>query len=201
LRVAERKRGQSMKHTRREILAGLAGLGASSLVLPRIASGELPSPDEERPFGADERRTLSAAEERLLPGAVEAGVPEYFDHWLPHRSFHLVLRYMAHGARHLDGAARKEHGKPFAGCTGAQQDAILKAFADGGFKAGKFDGSVFFRQLMELTLEGYLSDPKYGGNRNRAGWRLIGIPDGLRSCWWNPNGVEMVLSPDEGFQD
>jgi gluconate 2-dehydrogenase gamma chain len=108
---------------------------------------------------------------------------------------------MAHGARHLDGVAGKEHGKPFAGCTGEQQDAILKLFVEGGFKAGKFDGSVFFRQLMELTLEGYLSDPKYGGNRNRAGWRVIGIPDGLRSCWWNPHGVEMVLSPDSGFQD
>ncbi len=96
---------------------------------------------------------------------------------------------------------KKEHGKPFAGCTGEQQDAILKTFADGDFKAGKFDGSVFFQQLMELTLEGYLSDPKYGGNRNRVGWHLIGIPDGLRSCWWNPHGVEMVLSPDEGFQD
>ena len=190
-----------MKYTRREILAGMAGLGGTSLMLPRVVSGELPAPDEERPFGPEERETLSAAEERLLPGAVEAGVPEYLDHWLTHRSFHLVLRYMAHGARHLYGTAKKEHGKSFAGCTGEQQDAILKTFADGDFKAGKFDGSVFFRQLMELTLEGYLSDPKYGGNRNRVGWRLIGIPDGLRSCWWNPHGVEMVLSPDEGFQD
>jgi len=137
----------------------------------------------------------------LRIGAVEAGVPEYLDYWLSHRSFQLVRRYMAHGARHLDGTARKEHGKPFAGCTGEQQDAILKTFSDGDFKAGKFDGSVFFQQLMELTLEGYLSDPKYGGNRNRVGWRLVGIPDGLRSCWWNPHGVEMVLSPDEGFQD
>ena len=190
-----------MEHTRREILAGLAGLGGSSLVLPRIVNGELPTPDEERPFGPDERETLSAAEERLLPGAVEAGVPEYLDQWLAHRSFQLVRKYMAHGARHLDGTARKEHGKPFSGCTGEQQDAILKTFAGGDFKAGKFDGNVFFRQLMELTLEGYLSDPKYGGNRNRAGWRWIGIPDGLRSCWWNPHGVDMVLSPDEGFQD
>jgi len=190
-----------MKCTRREMLVALAGLGGSPLVLPRIASGELPTPEGERPFGPEERETLSAAEERLLPGAVEAGVPEYFDHWLSHRSFHLVRRYMAHGARHLDGTARKECDRPFAGCTGEQQDAILKAFAAGEFKARKFDGSVFFRQLMELTLEGYLSDPKYGGNRDRAGWRWIGIPDGLRSCWWNPHGVRMVLSPDEGFQD
>ena len=190
-----------MDYTRRQMLIGLAGLGASSLMIPSVASGEVPVPDGERPFGPDEGETLSAAEERLLPGAVEAGVPEYLDHWLAHRSFRLVRKYMAHGARHLDAAARKEHGKSFVGCTGEQQDAILKTFSEGDFKAGKFDGTVFFRQLMELTLEGYLSDPKYGGNRNRAGWRLIGIPDGLRSCWWNPHGVEMVLSPGAGFQD
>jgi len=190
-----------MTYTRRELLAGLVGLGGTSLMIPRIVSGELPTPEEERPFGPDERETLAAAVERLLPGAVEAGVPEYLDHWLTHRSFYLVRRYMAHRARHLDGTARKEYGKPLAGCTGEQRDAILRAFAAGEFKAGKFAGSVFFRQLMELTLEGYLSDPKYGGNRDRAGCRWVGIPDGLRSRWWNPHGVRMVLSPEEGFQD
>jgi gluconate 2-dehydrogenase gamma chain len=190
-----------MKFTRREILTGLAGIGGSSLVIPRIVSGELPAPEEGRPFGPEQRETIAAAMDRLLPGAVEAGVPEYFDHWLTERSFRLVRNYFSHGARHLEGSARKQHGKPFAGCTGEQQDAILKSFAAGDFKAGKFDGSVFFQQLMELALEGYLSDPRYGGNRDRVGWRWIGIPDGLRSCWWNPHGVEMVLSPDEGFQD
>ena len=190
-----------MTYTRRDILSGLAGLGGTSLIIPRVASGMLPAPDEERPFGPDQRKTLAAAVDRLLPGAVEAGVPEYLDTWLEHRSFRLVRRYVSHGVRHLDGTAKKQHGKFFAGCTGEEQDAILSEFASGDFKAGKFDGSLFFRQLMELTLEGYLSDPKYGGNRNRLGWRFIGIPDGLRSCWWNPHGVEMVLSPDEGFHD
>ena len=187
-----------MAFTRREILIGLGGF---SLVLPRIVRGELPVPEEERPFGPEQRETLAAAADRLLPGAREAGVPEYMDHWLMDRSFKLVRNYLSHGARHLDGTAQKQYGRPFAGCTGGQQDNVLKAFAQGDFKVGKFDGSVFFRQLMELTLEGYLSDPKYGGNRNRAGWRLIGIPDGLRSCWWNPHGLERVLSPDEGFRD
>ncbi len=190
-----------MKYNRREVLIGLAGMGGSSLLIPRTVSGELPTPDEERPFGPEQREVLAAAAERLLPGALEAGVPEYMDHWLMERSFKLVRNYFSHGSRHLDGTARNQHGKPFAGCTGERQDAILRTFANGDFKAGKFDGSVFFRQLMELTLAGYLSDPKYRGNRDRVGWRWIGIPDGLRSCWWNPHGVEMVLSPDEGFQD
>ena len=190
-----------MKYTRREILTGLAGMGGASLVVPRIVRGQLPAPDEKRPFGPEQRQTLAAAVDRLLPGAVEAGVPDYMDGWLVERSFRLVRNYLSHGARHLDEVARKRCGRPFAGCTGEQQDEILKAFSAGDFKAGRFDGSVFFRQLMELTLEGYLSDPRYGGNRDRVGWRTIGIPDGLRSCWWNPHGVGMILSPEEGFQD
>jgi gluconate 2-dehydrogenase gamma chain len=190
-----------MNFTRREILVGLAGLGGSSLVIPKVVSGELPVPEGRRPFGPEQRKALAAAADRLLPGAVEAGVPEYLEYWLEHRSFQLVRRYILHGVRHLDEAAGKRTGKPFADSTGEEQDAILEDFAAGNFKAGKFDGSLFFRQLMELTLEGYLSDPRYGGNRDRVGWRLIGIPDGLRSCWWNPHGVEMILSPDEGFND
>jgi gluconate 2-dehydrogenase gamma chain len=190
-----------MDYSRRELLFGLAGMGGSSLVIPRIVRGELPAPEEERPFGAKERAILSAAAERMLPGAAEAGVPEYLDHWLVHRSFRVVRRYLAHGARHLEAVAGKKYSRPFTACSGERQDAILRAFAAGDFKSGKFDAGVFFSQLMELVLEGYLSDPKYGGNRNRAGWQLIGIPDGLRSCWWNPHGVDMVLSPDKGFQD
>ena len=190
-----------MAFTRREMLIGLAGWGSASLVIPRIVRGEIPVPDGERAFGPQQRRTIEAAVDRLLPGAVEAGVPVYLDYWLTERSFRLVRRYFAHGARHLDASAARQYGKSFSRCSGEQQDVILKAFAAGGFKAGKFEGSVFFRQLMELTLEGYLSDPRYGGNRNRAGWKLIGMPDGLRSCWWNPHGVERILVPDEGLQD
>lgn len=190
-----------MAHTRREVLIGLAGLGGCSLVIPRVARGELPAPEEGQPLGPEERKTIASAVERLLPGAVEAGVPAYMDRWLGERSFRLVRAYFAHGARHLDEAAAKRTGRPFAACPGAEQDGILEAFAAGRHKAGKFDGSVFFQQLMELTLEGYLSDPRYGGNRGQAGWRWIGLPDGLRSCWWNPQGVRRILLPDEGFQD
>ncbi len=33
--------------------------------------------------------------------------------------------------------------------------------------------------LIQRTLEGSLADPSYGGNRNRAGWTLIGFPGPL----------------------
>jgi len=30
--------------------------------------------------------------------------------------------------------------------------------------------------LWQNTQEGYLADPMYGGNRDFAGWKLIGFP-------------------------
>ena len=190
-----------MNYTRRQILMGLAGLAGTTLVVPKMVESGPSVPDMERPFDPEQRQILAAAVDRLLPGAVEAGVPEYLDFWLVEKPFRLIRSYLAQGAGHLDGVAREKYGKPFVGSLGDEQDAILMEFATGKFKTGKFNGSVFCQQLMELTLEGYLSDPRYGGNRNRAGWEFIGIPDGLRSCWWNPHGVQMILSPDQGFHD
>ncbi len=35
---------------------------------------------------------------------------------------------------------------------------------------------VFFEMLYGNTVEGFFADPLYGGNRNKAGWKLIGFP-------------------------
>ncbi len=190
-----------MSYTRREMLIGLAGAGGAALIVPGIIRAAVPLPAGRMLLDADKWRTLAAVSERLLPGAVEAGVPDYMDYWLVQRAFERVRLYLAHGAQHLDQTARKGFGKPFSECAGSEQDGILSEFAAGKVKVDRFDGHVFVRQMMVFVLEGFLADPKYRGNRDRVGWRFIGIPDGLRSCWWNPDGVQMVLSPEQGFQD
>jgi gluconate 2-dehydrogenase gamma chain len=49
-------------------------------------------------------------------------------------------------------------------------------------QAGKvsFDGGpparVFFGVLYQNVMEGMFADPIYGGNRNKAGWKMIGFP-------------------------
>jgi gluconate 2-dehydrogenase gamma chain len=35
---------------------------------------------------------------------------------------------------------------------------------------------VFFTTVYQNVMEGMFSDPMYGGNRNKAGWKLIGFP-------------------------
>jgi gluconate 2-dehydrogenase gamma chain len=35
---------------------------------------------------------------------------------------------------------------------------------------------TFFAQLLQNTIEGFFSDPLYGGNREMVAWKLIGFP-------------------------
>jgi gluconate 2-dehydrogenase gamma chain len=37
--------------------------------------------------------------------------------------------------------------------------------------------------LLALTMEGYLSDPAYGGNRGMAAWKMIGFPGAYASYY------------------
>ena len=36
--------------------------------------------------------------------------------------------------------------------------------------------AVFFATLLHNTVEGYFADPVYGGNRDYAGWKMVGFP-------------------------
>ena len=37
-------------------------------------------------------------------------------------------------------------------------------------------GADFFRIVRQNVVEGFLSDPSYGGNFEMAGWRWVGYP-------------------------
>jgi Gluconate 2-dehydrogenase subunit 3 len=189
----------NMKLSRREMLVGMAALGGASTI-GRVVLGEVPLPDE-KPFTQVQQKAVNSAVERILPGALDAGVPAYLDYWLGHEAFVSVRNYIGHGARHLDGIARRKHKVEFTALSIEKQDALLFMFANGKVKVGKFDGQIFFQQLVELTIEGFLSDPRYGGNRDGVGWKFIGRPDGMRSCWWNPKGVDAVLGAGRKGRD
>jgi len=38
---------------------------------------------------------------------------------------------------------------------------------------------AFWTTLYQSVMEGMFSDPIYGGNRNKAGWRMIGFPGAI----------------------
>jgi gluconate 2-dehydrogenase gamma chain len=79
---------------------------------------------------------------------------------------------------------RKVNGKDFHRLSPKEREDALKALEAGKAELGEFDGRQFFDALINLVMEGFLADPMYGGNRNKAAWRMIGYP-GLPALYAN----------------
>ena len=60
--------------------------------------------------------------------------------------------------------------------SNSDQDAVLTALEKDSIELVDVPGKTFFTMLLQNTTEGFLSDPMYGGNRDFAGWKLIGFP-------------------------
>jgi len=156
-------------------------------------------------FAPVEMEFIRAATARLIPddalgpGADKAGVPTFIDlqlagpygraeRWymqgpwpngidgqgyqLRFTPAELYRRAIAGIDRHC-GA---HYHQPFAGLTADQQDQVLHALEDGKVDLGEAPSKGFFNLLWQNTQEGFLADPVYGGNRDFAGWKLIGFP-------------------------
>jgi len=77
----------------------------------------------------------------------------------------------------LDEHCRKTHdGKTFAELDAGLQDGLLSAMEKGDLELEGAPASTFFSLVLDNTIEGFFSDPIYGGNRDMVGWRLVGFP-------------------------
>jgi gluconate 2-dehydrogenase gamma chain len=133
-------------------------------------------------FNDDNARTIVAFAERLMPGApgkpgaTDANVLNYIDlalagAYADHQDFY------RRGLAQLDEHCVKTYGKPFRSLTAAQQDETIAALEQG--KIAEFawpSPQAFFDTVRTHTMEGMFADPVYGGNKEFAGWRLIGFP-------------------------
>jgi gluconate 2-dehydrogenase gamma chain len=79
----------------------------------------------------------------------------------------------------------------------AEQDAYLKKLEAGGHDLGAVPSDVFFAHLWESTLEGFFSDPVYGGNCGMVSWRMIGFPDAYASYYdlIDQHGIKLDRAP------
>jgi gluconate 2-dehydrogenase gamma chain len=84
------------------------------------------------------------------------------------------------GIEATNAHCRKAYGKPFDRLDEKQREEVLVALSSGKLT---FDNGlparVFWNTLYQTVMEGMFSDPIYGGNRNKAGWRLIGFPGAI----------------------
>lgn len=68
-------------------------------------------------------------------------------------------------------------GTSFADLTPEQRDGVLMDLeADKVPFAGGVTAAVFFRLVLQNTMEGFFADPIYGGNRDMVSWKMIGFP-------------------------
>jgi gluconate 2-dehydrogenase gamma chain len=67
-------------------------------------------------------------------------------------------------------------GRGFAQVSPDEQDKLLTGMEKGEVKLPGFDSKMLFSAIYTNTIEGYFADPIYGGNRDMAGWKLVGFP-------------------------
>jgi gluconate 2-dehydrogenase gamma chain len=133
-------------------------------------------------FNDEQAATVAAFSERLMPGAPgkpganDANVINYIDLALAGAYADQQDLYRR-GLAQLDAYCRKAYDQLFVKLSAAQQDEVIGALEQG--KASEFEfptAQVFFNTLRTHTMEGMFADPVYGGNKDFAGWKLVGFP-------------------------
>lgn len=157
-------------------------------------------------FTADEASLVEAAVDRLIPpddrgpGGKDAGCAVFIDRQLAGpfgRAEGLYTRppFMpgagtqgyqmpdAPAARYRAGLkALADYikstfaGKSFRDLAADDQDKVLAGLESGSIALKDVKSAEFFTLLLEGTQEGFFADPVYGGNRDMAGWKLVGFP-------------------------
>lgn len=156
-------------------------------------------------FTSEEAAFVEAAVDRLIPsddlgpGAREAGVTIFIDRQLsgaygtagkwymqgpfgesvPEQGYQRPLTpqelYRVCIAE-LNALCRSRHDERFDLLSSEQQEGILQEMERGTLPLGDVPIAEFFSMLLANTMEGFFSDPMYGGNRDKVGWRLVGFP-------------------------
>jgi gluconate 2-dehydrogenase gamma chain len=177
-------------------------------------------------FKPDDASFIEAAVERLIPadengpGALDAGVPNYLDKQLggawgagerlyrsgpwhpgsPTQGYQLPFtpaELFRNALRGIKADLGKRGTPSFARLSAQDQDAYLKSLQTGNTDLNGVPSNVFFESLLELTIEGFFSDPVYGGNRDMAAWKMIGFPGAYASYYSlvDQYGIQFTRAP------
>ena len=176
-------------------------------------------------FTAQEASFIQAACARLIPvdelgpGAIEAGVPNYLDKQLagawgagerlyrsgpwqkgtPMQGYQLPFTPAELFRHALRGVAAdfKSRNKDFVALSGDEQDAYLESLHADVRDLNGVPSDVFFDTLLAMTIEGFFSDPAYGGNRDMAAWKMIGFPGAYANYYdlVELHGIKVTRAP------
>ena len=113
------------------------------------------------------------------PGAREAHAVYFIDRSLATYFAPMAAEY-ARGLREFQDGFRAAHsGTPFAAAASGVQIAFLRTV----------DTTRFFDTTRMLTVLGMFTSPKYGGNHQGSGWKMLGFVD------------QHAFAPPFGFYD
>jgi gluconate 2-dehydrogenase gamma chain len=156
-------------------------------------------------FNPDEAVFIEKAVDTLIPsdavgpGALESGVATYIDRQMA-GAFGKGARLYMQGP-FAEGTPQQGYQLPLlpseliragiadaqAWCMSSRKDlfpslspgdriSVLTEIETGKAMFPTVPPAAFFAMLLQLTMEGYFADPIYGGNRNKAVWRMLGFP-------------------------
>jgi gluconate 2-dehydrogenase gamma chain len=179
--------------TRRHFIGGVGGtissvwlssrwpaiLTAQEHVHNTISQGKTPGLQS---FTAVQAALVEALSAQIIPtddtpGAKEAGVVYFIDKALATFDKESLPAYVR-GLQIVETTTKKlfPRAEAFTELKADQQIAVMKSI----------EKTKFFGLLRTHTVIGFMADPEYGGNRDKAGWKLIGFED--RSAFRPPFG-------------
>jgi len=178
--------------SRRQFLAAVGNLASAGWIAmnwAQIASaaehaghpapGTTASPTTLMTLSAAEAAEVDAIANQIVPGGATPGARDahalYFIDNALGSFFANQLPAFRQGLADFETGYAKRHGvgKPFSAAPAAQQIAWLQ----------EVDQTPFFIAVRRLTVLGLIALPKYGGNRDNLGWKLIGVE---ANHFWEP---------------
>jgi gluconate 2-dehydrogenase gamma chain len=159
----------------------LLALTATEAAFISAAVDTLIPADELSPSGSD--CGLVTFIDRQLASAWGGGAKMYrggpFQKGKPEQGYQLALtphEFFAAGIGEANEWSRKTFGKEFDRLAVGDRVNALKLMEDGKAEFIGLPSKQFFEALLTITMEGFFSDPIYGGNRDKASWKMLGFP-------------------------
>ena len=186
--------------------AGAAVVTGLTACSPETATAAVPAtPEVWHTLNATEAAFITAAVDTLIPAddltpsGSEVGLAVFIDLQLagafgngarlyrqgpflpgkPEHGYQLALtprEFFRAGIESTNQWTQKTYGKDFDRLNEAERTEAMKALEEGKPEFAGFKSSMFFDQLLQLTMEGFFADPIYGGNRDKVAWKMIGFP-------------------------
>lgn len=138
--------------------------------------------------------------DELGPSGVELGIATFIDRQLagafgrgdrlysqgpfrqgkPQHGYQLPLspeEWYKAGIAALNAYSRSNHGTTFDRLAAGERETVLQAASSGQANVAELNLAAWFNELFyPMFTQGAFADPIYGGNRDKAAWKMIGYP-------------------------